>query len=196
MISIRTKAEIIVGILIFTIGMFSGYNARKPTIKEKIVKVDPIIRIVEKEVEKPIYREKIITKYVTEVVTVNSKEVVEVIVTSKNAKELAEYFQKEILRFETADLKIEMEPWIVKNAEPQKYIDMNAKLYYLSWKLRIENKFKVINKEDKVVDTPIMLGFSYSLSNNEPEIMLSKEFARIPFLNIPINLGISYSLRN
>ena len=191
MIKNRLKIEIVVGIIIFIIGAMSGYNNRKIVIQEKIIRVDPEIKVVEKILEIPKWRDRLIYKVKT--ITVNKTVIKEIIITSSNAKELAENFQNELQIFETAELKITMEPWIIKNGIPQKEIDLNAELYYLSWKMKIKNKFKVLTEEQKVFDTPLMFGLNYSLKGQNINLVISKEFIKVPFLNIPVTLGIGYS---
>jgi hypothetical protein len=191
------KIILIIILVFFVSGVFAGYSIKKTKEVEKVIRVEPVVKVVTKNIEVPVWRTKYITRVKT--VTVNKtivKKVKEIVVTTENAIEVANKYQEEILKFESTDIEIKMEPWIINNGVPQEEIDMSAKLRYLSWDLKVKNNFKILNdaKGNEAEDTPLMIGFNYVLDRNNVELTMCKEFIKIPFVDIPLTLGLSYTL--
>ena len=184
-------------------GGIVGYTIKTPDkvevirYKEKIVKVAPEVVVVTKNVEVPVYRTKWKTKYVTKTVTVNSQVVEVPKITTDNAEELANRYQEDIVSFETSELRVTMDPWIIDNGVPQEEVKMTAELYYLKWDLKVKNNYKIIDEKERIeyIDSPWMIGLGYCLNQTAFEINFSKRIGKIPIVNIPLTLGLSYALK-
>ena len=192
------KQNLLVSLLIilffFTVIIFNQYFITKKVI------VAPDISIVDKKVDTPSWRNKkivIVThnviievpKYVTRIVTVNNAIVKEILITSENAQELANNFQSDILNLETSSLNVTMQPWVITNGIPQKEVTMDVSLAYLSWKLNVKNNYKIEQGSD------IGIGLDYVLNDSVFFLNVEKKIGNIPFTDIPINIGLAYSLK-
>ncbi len=161
-------------------------------IREKIIRVQPKIKIVRKIIEVPEWR----SLFEARNVTVNAVVIKQVIITSNNAMEVVNKYQEDIGQFETRELKVRMKPWEITNGEVPKILKMKAELYYLKWNLEVKNDVTVIKdkKEIRYVDKPWTVGLGFCINRGSLDLQLNKEMAQIPIINLPFTLGFSYSL--
>ena len=153
-------------------------NPKQPNVTH----VKPIVTTVTSNVYIPIYR----TKYVTTTVTINNTIVDYITITSQNAIERANNFQKDLISFERLPLSITMSEYDIIDNIPPKYITMDAQLHYRTWKLLVTNNYK------QYKDNPLYIDVQYGLDRGKISIGVNKEVTRL--FGFPILLGINKEL--
>ena len=139
--------------LILIIGMFMGYN-----LKSSSKPLTPSVKIVRETVEVPKWRDRVDIKTV--------------VITTGNAVDLAENLRTDVLHFET-------DPLILTSSYTSNNdISVNARLYYRSWNLIVENKIK-----------PADLSYGISLTSKGMAFGIHEEVEAFGF---PLYLGLEY----
>ena len=161
------------------------HQVKARSVKE--VTVVPEVKVVKEIVKVPEY----ITKYQTRIVTVNNKIVQQIVITTENAVPAANDLQHDVSIFETDDIKVDMEEYTIEDGVPPEELKLKAKLHRLEWDMTVKNNY--IKADYK--DHGISVGLSYDISDGDININVSKELITIPFINAPLNIGLSYSTK-
>lgn len=186
----KNRLQLIIIALVFGLGYILGFQFHRPTvitktiIQDKIIKVSPEIKIVTKYVDVPVWRDKYIT------VTNN----IDIVIVTENAKDIAKQLYADIKKFESATLNINIEPYIIDNGVPDKELNVSASLYYLSWKMKLINNYKIVKaeKHTEVIIDPLYLGLNYNFWNKSIDLTIQKNIGIIPIIDIPFNVGLCF----
>lgn len=184
---------IIISVMLFVAGGIAGYLYNKTTTSPLIVThVESSIVTVTDNIQIDYWKNKYLEAQNTIVtVTVNNRIVETIIVTSKNAEDIANRLQQELISYENEPLALQMHDYFITDGDVPFTIKMDATLYKRSWKLEVLNKGTLIKTKQE--EDPLQLSLTYSINKHNINIGIEKELLTLPIFNIPVLLGVSYT---